>query len=101
VTKDYTLEMSYKKSLEINQIAFIFFFFIINIFIMITNRTGDISITLSFFTNLLFIMVFSSLHIFSKKISLFDSVFLVFFYTFFGWLLFYKQKKECIEIPCQ
>lgn len=93
MTKDYPIEMSYRKSSELNRVVSILLFFIINIFILTLNGTGDISITLSFFTNLLFITVFSSLHIFSKKISLFDSVFLVFFYTFF-WLAPVLQTKN-------
>jgi len=67
MTKDYPIEMSYRKSSELNRVAFILLFFIMNIFILTINRAGDISITLSFFTNLLFITVFSSLHTFPKK----------------------------------
>ena len=61
MTKDYPIEISYRRSSELNRVAFILLFFIINVVILTLNGTGDISITLSFFTNLLFIIVFSSL----------------------------------------
>jgi oligosaccharide repeat unit polymerase len=56
-----------------------------SIFVYGYNLTAYTAVNLSFFINLLFVIVFSTIHIFSRKISLMDSVFLVFFYTFF-WL---------------
>jgi len=95
MTESKVLQQSKTISFDIFKISFIFLFFAFNFFLLINNRTGDVAISLSFFTNLLFIIVFSSLHIVSNKISLMDSVFLVFFYTFF-WLAPVLQTKKGI-----
>lgn len=95
MTESKVLQQSKTISFDIFKISFIFLFFVFNFFLLINNRTGDVAISLSFFTNLLFIVVFSSLHIVSNKISLMDSVFLVFFYTFF-WLAPVLQTKNGI-----
>lgn len=85
MTAEQTLQRSRTLNFDLFRVSFLFLFFAFNIFLLINNKIGDPAISISFFTNLLFIMVFTLLHIFSNKISLFDSVFLVFFYTFF-WL---------------
>lgn len=95
MTESQVVQQNKIISLDIFKISFIFLFFVFNFFLLINNRSGDVAISLSFFTNLLFIIVFSSLHIFSNKISLMDSVFLVFFYTFF-WLAPVLQTKKGI-----
>lgn len=87
-----TLQGSKTLNFDIFRISFLFLFFVFNMFLLINNKTGDPAISISFFTNFLFIIIFSLLHIFSNKISLFDSVFLVFFYTFF-WLAPLLQTK--------
>jgi len=95
MTESQVVQQNKIISFGIFKIYFIFLFFAFNFFLLINNQSGDLAISLSFFTNLLFIVVFSSLHIFSKKISLMDSVFLVFYYTFF-WLAPVLQTKEGI-----
>ena len=94
MTESKVLQQSKTISFDIFKISFIFLFFAFNFFLLINNRTGDVAISLSFFTNLLFIIVFSSLHIVSNKISLMDSVFLTFFYTFFWLAPVLQTKKE-------
>jgi len=95
MTESQVVQQNKTVSFDISKISFIFLFFVFNFFLLISNSTNDVAISLSFFTNLLFIMVFSSLYIFSNRISLMDSVFLVFFYTFF-WLAPILQTKEGI-----
>jgi len=95
MTESQVVQQNKTISFDIFKISFIFLFFVFNFFLLINNSMDDVAISLSFFTNLLFIMVFSSLHIVSKRISLMDSVFLAFFYTFF-WLAPILQTKEGI-----
>ncbi|SDC80002.1 O-antigen polymerase [Geotoga petraea] len=80
ITKNNNLKIAY-----ILKTSVMLLITIVSLFIYGYNLTIYTTVNLSFFINLLFIIVFSAIHIFSRKISLMDSVFLVFFYTFF-WL---------------
>jgi oligosaccharide repeat unit polymerase len=80
-----TIKNNILKRKYILRISTILLITIISIFVYGYNLTNYTTVNLSFFINLIFIIVFSTIHIFSKKISLMDSIFLVFFYTFF-WL---------------